>query len=54
MTHDLGIARHANRVVHMRDGEIVADEKQTSARVRDPDMKASEFRELLSASRGTA
>jgi putative ABC transport system ATP-binding protein len=29
VTHDLGIAATANRVVHMRDGEIVADEKQT-------------------------
>ncbi len=28
VTHDLGIAATANRVVHMRDGEIVADERQ--------------------------
>jgi putative ABC transport system ATP-binding protein len=31
VTHDLGIAATANRVVHMRDGEIVADEYQTPA-----------------------
>jgi putative ABC transport system ATP-binding protein len=29
VTHDLGIAATANRVVHMRDGEIVGDDKQT-------------------------
>ncbi|MCJ7670585.1 MAG: ABC transporter ATP-binding protein [Acidimicrobiia bacterium] len=29
VTHDLGIAATANRVVHMRDGEIVLDEIQT-------------------------
>ena len=29
VTHDLGIAATANRVVHMRDGEIVGDENQT-------------------------
>jgi len=28
VTHDLGIAATANRVVQMRDGEIVADERQ--------------------------
>jgi putative ABC transport system ATP-binding protein len=28
VTHDLGIAATAGRVVHMRDGEIVADERQ--------------------------
>ena len=31
VTHDLGIAATANRVVHMRDGEIVADERQKPA-----------------------
>jgi putative ABC transport system ATP-binding protein len=31
VTHDLGIAATANRVVHMRDGEIVADEPQRPA-----------------------
>jgi len=34
VTHDLGIAATANRVVHMRDGEIVADERQTPAPFR--------------------
>ena len=29
VTHDLGIAATANRVVHMRDGEIIDDVRQT-------------------------
>jgi putative ABC transport system ATP-binding protein len=29
VTHDIGIAATANRVVHMRDGEIVGDDRQT-------------------------
>jgi putative ABC transport system ATP-binding protein len=32
VTHDLGVAATANRVVHMRDGEIVADDYQTRER----------------------
>jgi putative ABC transport system ATP-binding protein len=31
VTHDLEVAATANRVVHMRDGEIVADDAQTAA-----------------------
>lgn len=31
VTHDLGIAATANRVVQMRDGEIVTDKQQTPA-----------------------
>ena len=36
VTHDLDIAATANRVVSMRDGEIVADEQQDADEVRDP------------------
>jgi ABC-type lipoprotein export system ATPase subunit len=28
VTHDLGIASEASRVIHMKDGAVVADEKR--------------------------
>jgi putative ABC transport system ATP-binding protein len=37
VTHDLGIAATANRVVSMRDGEIVSDTPQTAAAFGGPD-----------------
>jgi len=37
VTHDLGIAATANRVVSMRDGEIVSDKPQTAAAFGGPD-----------------
>jgi putative ABC transport system ATP-binding protein len=36
VTHDLDVAATANRVVHMRDGQIVADDVQTPASFGGP------------------
>lgn len=36
VTHDDGIARHAQRIVHMRDGRIVADEVNTQRILHHP------------------
>jgi ABC-type lipoprotein export system ATPase subunit len=36
VTHDEALARHASRVVTMRDGQVVADTAQRSPRERSP------------------
>jgi len=42
VTHEEDVARHAERILHMRDGQIISDERTGSSRLTPADLEADE------------
>ena len=42
VTHEEDVARHAERILHMRDGRIISDERTGSSRVAPASVEVDE------------